>query len=240
MDPRYAAAYPELFAHHWWWRARERFLLRRIAKILPADGRRRILDVGCGDGLLLDHLGPWGAAEGVESDATTLSPSAAKRKIHLGPFDASYRPSAPFDLVLFLDVLEHLPDPVVSLTRARELLTPGGQVFISVPAFESIWTTHDDLNHHHRRYTTAMLREEASRTGLTITWARYGFLAVGMAKVLVRLKEQLVTSAPKPPALPPAPLNALARAVAEVDLAVGEVIPYPFGSSLFAVLAPRR
>ncbi|HWA41205.1 MAG TPA: class I SAM-dependent methyltransferase [Gemmatimonadales bacterium] len=236
MDPAYAAAYPELFARHWWWRARERFLLRRFARILPADGRRRILDVGCGDGLLLDRLTPWGHAEGIEPDATTLGPGAAHRKIHLGPFDASFRPDAPFDLVLFLDVIEHLDDPVAALTRARELLTPGGRIFVSVPAFAALWTSHDDLNHHRRRYTKSMLRIEAVQAGLTVTWARYGFLAVGLAKVLVRLKERLLTSAPKPPALPPGPLNAVARAVAEVDLAVAEVVPYPFGSSLFATL----
>ena len=236
MDPAYAAAYPELFARHWWWRARERFLLRRFARLLPADGRRRILDVGCGDGLLLDRLTPWGHAEGIEPDATTLGPGAAHRTIHLGPFDTTFRPEAPFDLVLFLDVIEHLDDPVAALARARELLAPGGRIFISVPAFASLWTTHDDLNHHRRRYTTAMLRTQAAEAGLVVAWARYGFLTVGLAKLLVRLKERVRPSAPRPPGLPPAPLNALARAVAEVDLAVSEVVPFPFGSSLFAVL----
>src|SRR5262249_51993562 len=156
-----------------------------------------ILDVGCGDGILLDRLGAWGHAEGIEPDATTLGPGASHRTIHLGPFDASFRPEAPFDLVLFLDVIEHLDDPVAALTRARELLTPGGRIFVSVPAFQALWTTHDDLNHHRRRYTTAMLRGQAAKAGLTVTWARYGFLSVGLAKVLVRLKERLIGSAPK-------------------------------------------
>ena len=236
MDPAYAAAYPELYARHWWWRAREAFLLRRFRALLPADGARRILDVGCGDGLLLDHLTPWGDAEGIEPDATTLGPGAAHRKIHLGPFDASFRPEAPFDLVLFLDVLEHLDDPVAALVRARALLRPAGRIFVSVPAFPLLWTGHDVLNHHRRRYTRASLAADAAAAGLTVQWARYGFLSVGLAKLLIRAKEVISAGTPRPPGVPPAPLNALAHGIAEIDLRLGELIPLPFGSSLFAVL----
>jgi SAM-dependent methyltransferase len=240
MDPAYAAAYPELHARHWWWRARERFLLRQLRRILPADGDRRILDVGCGDGLFLDQLAPWGHAEGLESDATTLSPSAAHRKIHLGPFDGTFRPEAPFDLILFLDVLEHLDDPVAALARARSLLTPSGAVFLSVPAFPSLWTRHDELNHHRRRYTTTTLARDAAAAGLDVTWARYGFVTVALGKLLVRRLEAGREGPPKPPGIPPAPLNLLARLVAGADLALSGLLPLPFGSSLFARLAPRR
>ena len=239
MDPAYAAAYPLLYARPWWWRAREEFLLRRFRRIVAPDGRRRILDVGCGDGVLLDRLGAWGHAEGIEPDATTLGPDAAHRRIHLGPFDASFRPDEPFDLVLFLDVLEHLDDPVASLTRARELLRRGGRVFVSVPAFPLLWTRHDALNHHRRRYTKATLAAHAAAAGLHVEWARYGFVSVGLAKLLVRAKEAVLAGRPAAPGLPPVPLNAVARLLASADLAVSEVIPFPFGSSLFAVLAPR-
>lgn len=238
MDPAYAAAYPVLYARHWWWRAREAFLLRRFRRLLPADGQRRILDVGCGDGALLDRLAPWGHAEGIEPDATTLGPGAARRRIHLGPFDASFRPDAPFDLVLFLDVLEHLDDPAAPLARARDLLRPGGRVFVSVPAFPILWTRHDELNHHRRRYTRTTLGADARAAGFTLEWARYGLLTVGLVKLVVRAREAMLAGVPAPPHLPPAPLNALARLVAEADLALGDVIPCPFGSSLFAVLRP--
>ena len=240
MDPAYAAAYPRLYARHWWWRAREEFLLRRFRRIVPPDGGRRILDVGCGDGVLLDRLGAWGHAEGIEPDATTLGPDAAHRRIHLGPFDATFRPDEPFDLVLFLDVLEHLDDPVASLTRARELLRRGGRVFVSVPAFPLLWTRHDALNHHRRRYTKATLAAHAAAAGLRMEWARYGFVSVGLAKLLVRAKESVLTGPPAPPGLPPTPINTLARLVATVDLAASEIIPFPFGSSLFAVLSTGR
>lgn len=240
MDPAYAAAYPDLYARHWWWRAREEHLLRLFRRFLPPDGTRRILDVGCGDGLLLDRLGAWGEAEGVESDATTLSAAAAGRKIHLGPFDASYRPGKLFDLILFLDVLEHLDDPVAALRRAHELLGPGGSVFVSVPAFQSLWTTHDALNHHHRRYTTSLLDAQSAQAGMTVAWARYGFVSIGIAKLLVRAREALAATPPRPPRVRPAPLNLFARGIAAADLRLGDLIPLPFGSSLFALLRSKK
>lgn len=236
MDSAYAAAYPELHARHWWWRAREAYLLRLLRRRLPADGRRRILDVGCGDGLFLDALAPWGAAEGIEPDAATLSPAAAHRKIHLGPFDRSYAPAHPFDLVLFLDVLEHIPDPTSALVRARELLVPGGEILVTVPAFPSLWTRHDTLNHHLHRYTRGTLDALARSAGLQVRWSRYAFLSVGLAKFGIRAKEALIDAPPAPPRIPAAPFNSFARWVAAADLALGDMIPFPFGSSLFAVL----
>jgi hypothetical protein len=53
-----------------------------------------------------------------------------------------------FDLVLMLDVPERLPDPVGVLRKAAELLESGGRLLITVPAFQMLWTVHDDLNRH--------------------------------------------------------------------------------------------
>ncbi len=57
MDTTYAAVYPELYRKHWWWRVRERVLLRKIGSLLKTtSGTARILDVGCGAGLFFDAL----------------------------------------------------------------------------------------------------------------------------------------------------------------------------------------
>ena len=68
MDPEYAARYAELHATHWWWRAREAFVLDALKRRRGAVGGR-ILDVGCGDGLLFGELARLGEVEGVEPDA---------------------------------------------------------------------------------------------------------------------------------------------------------------------------
>jgi 2-polyprenyl-3-methyl-5-hydroxy-6-metoxy-1,4-benzoquinol methylase len=238
MEAEYAERYAELNRRHWWWRAREGYLLRLLTALRPPDGKARILDVGCGDGQLLDRLLPWGTAEGLESDRTTLTHASARRKIHVGPFDETFGTVGSFDFVLFLDVLEHLPEPVTALRRARALLAPGGKVVLSVPAFPSLWTSHDDMNHHHLRLTKRSLRAWADAAGLEVASARYLFWTVALGKVLQVQLERFRTPATTVPAIPPAPVNALAHLIAHLDLRVAGLVPMPFGSSLVAVLGP--
>ena len=75
MDAQYAAAYPELYQRHWWWRVREEILLRNIRTILAGTPEARILDVGCGAGLFFDELEQFGHVEGVESDRAVVEQS---------------------------------------------------------------------------------------------------------------------------------------------------------------------
>lgn len=239
MESEYARHYAELNRRHWWWRAREEYVLRLLRELRPPDGATRILDVGCGDGQLLDRLAPWGSAEGLETDPETLTAESARRRIHLGPFDDRFGTPESRDLILFLDVLEHLDDPVAALTRARTLLASGGRVVISVPAFGALWTSHDVLNHHRLRPTKATLRAWADAAGLEVESARYLFLSVALAKVAQRAWEALRPPAPALPRIPATPANALALAIARVDLWFGRRLPMPFGSSLVATLRPR-
>src|SRR5262245_47239949 len=154
MDPEYAQRYREIYEKHWWWRARERLILSTIEKIKSQGSRGSILDIGCGDGLLFDRLSAFGEVEGVEMDASLVSPKNPwKNRIHVCPFDDSFRPQKRYSLILMLDVLEHFADPLDPLRRALALLDQDGILLITVPAFLFLWTTHDELNHHFTRYT---------------------------------------------------------------------------------------
>ena len=154
MDAEYGQRYRDLYARHWWWRAREAALLDTLKAIAPVGSRHWILDVGCGDGLFFDRLHEMGEVEGIEPDASLVDPQGAHRhRIHIQPFDDRFRPSANYSLILMLDVLEHLEDPVAALRHAASLLTETGRLVITVPAFRILWTNHDVINHHPRRAT---------------------------------------------------------------------------------------
>ncbi|MEO5826048.1 MAG: class I SAM-dependent methyltransferase [Gemmatimonadales bacterium] len=237
MDVRYAAAYGGLARSHWWWIARDRMVLRTVAVLMPGDRRGRVLDIGCGDGRLLDLLADGADVVGIESDAATISPLVPGRyPIHLAPFAAPLPIEGPFDIVLMLDVLEHLADPVAALRLARSLLAPGGSLVITVPALPALWTSHDDLNHHFRRYTRDSLDHELRDAGLGIVSARYFFHALGLAKLGVRAFERSREAAPRLPQVPPRFVNAIARAYSMFEYRVtapfARLLP---GSSLMAV-----
>jgi SAM-dependent methyltransferase len=190
VDPGYGQGYADLFRRHWWWRAREALLLRELRRARPANGWRSVLDIGCGDGLFFDRLREFGEVEGVEPDASLVTADGPHRaRIHVGPFDAAFRPGKRYSVTLMLDVLEHLADPVGALRHALSLLEPGGTFVATVPAFRALWTGHDDLNHHLTRYTRRSFRALARAAGLRIDRERYFFHWTCPVKLLVRLKE---------------------------------------------------
>ena len=76
-----------------------------------------------------------------------------------------FDPDEPFDTILMLDVLEHVPNPEQMLGSAKRVLAPDGRIVITVPAFECLWTSHDDLNHHLRRYTAQNCATRFGRLG---------------------------------------------------------------------------
>jgi SAM-dependent methyltransferase len=67
-------------------------------------------------------------------------------------------PDEPFDLVLLMDVLEHIEDDAAALAQTWAKLKPGGHAFITVPAFAFLWSRHDEVLGHHRRYTRDSLQ----------------------------------------------------------------------------------
>ena len=244
MDADYGAQYRDLFQRHWWWRAREAVILAALARHQPAGGWGRVLDVGCGDGLFFDVLAALPGVtrvEGVEPAAALVSPAGPHRaQIHVAPFDASFDAGHRYRLVLMLDVLEHLPDPVAALHHALSLLEPDGMFLATVPAFMALWTRHDALNHHQTRYDRRSLEAVASQAGLEIMEARYFFRWTAVAKLFTRLAEWLVPGEPAAPRVPPPALNRLLGTLSRVEEQVLGHVPVPFGSSLLVVGRKER
>lgn len=235
MDSAYSEAYPELYRRHWWWRVREDILLRRLTALLKGTSRpARILDVGCGAGLFFDALQRFGHVEGIESDRTAVERAGRWREsIYQGELDASFRSAEPYDCILMLDILEHLPDPEQLLRHAKKLLKPGGRFVITVPAFHWLWTKHDDLNHHVCRYSGRQMRTTVMAAGLVVTESTYLFPSLVVPKVLVRIREGLLSMPASLPTIPAQSLNAALQAWFRAEYAVAHWLP--FGTSLMVV-----
>jgi 2-polyprenyl-3-methyl-5-hydroxy-6-metoxy-1,4-benzoquinol methylase len=236
VDAGYAARYRELYERHWWWRAREGYILDTLRRHCPPDGRQSILDVGCGDGLFFPRLAKFGQVEGVEPDASLVSDDGLLRgHIHVAPFDARFQPGRSYSLILMLDVLEHLPDADEALRHAATLLEPGGRLLVTVPAFMLLWTSHDVLNYHVTRYTRRRLTAAMRRAGFEVRAARYLFQWTALAKLVLHLIETVAGGRPTPPRIPPAWLNRTLHRVSRLEYRVLRRCPVPFGSSLMVI-----
>ncbi len=236
MEAGYRQSYERLYREHWWWRAREEMIVGVLRERRPAGGWGAILDVGCGNGLFFDGLTEFGEVEGVEPWGDLVPPDSPHRaRIHMAPFDESFRPEKRYGLILMLDVLEHLDEPAHALRHAIGLLASGGAVLVTVPAFRALWTNHDVLNEHRTRFTKGGFRRLASEAGLRIVEERYFFHWMFPAKVAARAFEELTGAKPEVPVVPPAWLNGFLLRVSRIEQGVFRPLPLPFGSSLLVL-----
>jgi len=152
--------------HHWWYRGR-RTIIRSELDQLEIPAGAVILDAGCGSGRTLQELADYGEVHGIELDpeAAAVARDRGKGEVQVGRLEALPWADATFDLITCLDVIEHTPDDRVTLVELRRVTKPGGWLLVTVPAYQALWSQHDDANHHYRRYSRAMLREASAAAG---------------------------------------------------------------------------
>ena len=237
MDTTYAREYRDLYTRHWWWRARERFILDELRRLRPQGRWGRILDVGCGGGVFFPELSRLGDVEGIEPDAALVDPAdPTSARVHVRAFDATFRPAHRYGLMLMLDVLEHMPRPTDALSHAFELLEPEGVLLITVPAFMLLWTRHDVLNRHYTRYTRRGIERLVREGRFEIVTSRYFYHWLFPAKLAARAAESLRPGTePRAPRIPPRWVNALLFAFSRVEHTLLRAFPLPFGSSVLLV-----
>jgi SAM-dependent methyltransferase len=237
VDPSYGSDYAELYQRHWWWRAREAILLREIAALaLPPPERAEILDVGCGNGLFLPALARFGRPTGIEVERALVRDDAPLReRIRHEPLGSPHWEGHLFDLVLALDVVEHIADDAAFTALLAARVRPGGFLMATVPAFPSLWDAHDDRNHHQRRYRRAGFEALLAPHGALLE-LRHLFPSLFVAKWVVARMNRGAAAPIDQTALPhPAVTRAVAALLRAEDRVLGP-LHLPFGSSLLAVV----
>ena len=155
MDPTYTAEYEQFELRHWWFVVRRRIIIDMLDRRACSSPETRWLDVGCGTGVLLDaHTRiALKSKVGVEMDAASVERARSKGlEVHPASPDWNYAPLGQFDLITMCDVLEHIEHEQVALDEMHRRLNPGGTLLLTVPALMSLWSEHDEINHHFRRY----------------------------------------------------------------------------------------
>jgi SAM-dependent methyltransferase len=164
----------ELEDHHWWYRGRRRIIARLIDSLTLEPGAR-VLDAGCGSGrnmVDLQHLGPITGVEIADASIERARARGVGEVIRCSvtslPFADGY-----FDLAVCLDVIEHIEDEHGALSELCRVVRPGGGLLITVPAYQWLWSEHDEINHHQRRYTRSRLSRAAAAAGWETVRATY-------------------------------------------------------------------
>jgi SAM-dependent methyltransferase len=231
----------ELDERHWWYRARREVLASLIARRIKLQTGARILEIGCGTGHNLQMLARFGDVDGIELDdaARAVAEKRVGKPIGASPLpDLVGVPDAKYDLVAVLDVIEHVDEDARSLRTIAAKLRPGGKVLITVPAHQWMWSAHDVVNHHKRRYSTKSLRRLIGDAGLRIeVLSPFNSLLFPLAAG-ARLAGRILGKDSSDDALPSKPVNALFETIFGLErYAIGRV-PFPPGVSLVAIASP--
>jgi SAM-dependent methyltransferase len=240
MDRDYELQTHQAEDRHWWYRGRRTVLERVIADLrLPA--RARILDAGCGSGRNMVEFARHGTVTGVELSETSVCLArerGAGEVIAGSVLEMPFEPDN-FDLAASLDVIEHLEDDLAALRELRRVVAPGGALLITVPAYQWLWSGHDEVNHHFRRYTRRSLQRVAEQAGWQQVRTTYFNSLLLPAAILLRVLDRFsrkTTESSLDLWVPPAPLNwLLERPLALEAAMIGRGGRIPAGLSLLAV-----
>lgn len=228
----------ELDERHWWYCARRKIiadLIRRETQ-LPTDAH--ILEIGCGTGHNLAMLSGFGHVDGLELDeeARTLSEKRLGRKVMSSPLpELAEVPDRHYHLIGAFDVIEHIEDDQAALVSIARKLQPGGKFILTVPAHQWMWSAHDVVNHHKRRYSKRALKELIDSSPLKLERIGYFNSLLFPLAVAERAASKLRGKGDADVKLPPASLNAALEGIFACERYLVGRFPLPPGLSLFAV-----
>lgn len=216
---------------NWWFRGR-RYLLSNLVKGLRLSDAL-ILDAGCGTGFARGELSKGGTVIGLDA-----SPEAIAQGLDGSPVascvsliqDTPFRDGT-FDLVVALDLIEHLADEMPALKEIHRLCKPGGHFFVTVPAYQSLWSKHDEALGHYRRYTDCEIRERLRESGFEVRRSSYVVSSILPAAAAFRmLRRKFGRESTGTDLFPvPEPFNFLLSLVMRMECRLAWSARLPFG-----------
>lgn len=233
----------ELQKEHWWFVARRDVIHSFMKMQMHEISESKVLEIGCGVGGNVDLLSQSGQYRGIDMHKPAIDYCTEKfpqfefqcTRVEDIPQEFS---SNKFDSIYILDVLEHLDDQVAILKSAQSYLTSNGKILVTVPAFEFLWSPHDEFVHHVRRYTKASLKAVLENAGYKVERISY-FNSILFPLALIQrlgmrlLKKKLSTHLSTPPKI----INWFFKVIFAQEAWILKYTNLPVGLSVVAVVS---
>jgi SAM-dependent methyltransferase len=245
FDPSRYAYLSSVQRRNFWFQSRSQLIAWALSRFFPQA--TSFLEVGCGSGAVLEHLRsacPWlGRLAGSEVHVAGLA--FARRNVgdgvELYQMDARRSPfRREFDVVGCFDVLEHIRDHEEAVSSIRPALKADGGFLVTVPQHAWLWSRHDEIAHHERRYSRRDLFNLLTVCGFRVTYDTSFVTLLLPAMLLSRLRERRGEVRETEGLRVGGVANRLFAAILSLERAIiAGGVRLPVGGSLFAVAQPR-
>jgi len=193
MDKTYFKQYYLQERNHWWFKVRAKILMKIIRRKLKKNDLK-ILNVGSATHRSSELLSEFGDVQSIEYDKDCCRFVRNELGFDVLNGSATELPfkEESFDLVCAFDVIEHIENDMLAVQEMERVCKSNrGYIFITVPAFNSLWSDHDVINHHYRRYTLnnlLLIKSQKSKTIIKSYFNFFLFPFIALFRVLGKFK----------------------------------------------------
>lgn len=231
---------------YWWHVGRNHIIETQLNKIVSKKPAK-ILNIGCGTGGTIPYLEKFGEVTNVDTSPEVvkyLEQNGIANVVLVDGLKLPFKANS-FDVVVGFDVLEHIEDEETALNEWRRVLRPGGKMFLTVPAYQWLWSDHDVSLHHFRRYTKKRLkakvvqsRFEPAKLSYAIVFSLpliVGFRSLNKLKNTVMKKDEKQGSEMTSYVAVPAFANSLLARILIAESWLLQHVNYLFGTTVMAI-----
>jgi ubiquinone/menaquinone biosynthesis C-methylase UbiE len=243
MNAELYDTYRKVEETHWWFVVR-RAIVRDLFQKYGIEKKSAILDVGCNYGYFVGDLQNTGFQNvyGADISKEAIEYGTSKEIKNLSLSDVANLPYRDnnFDIVLALDVIEHIEDDAQALREIYRVTKHEGYSLIMVPAYMFLWGLQDEVAKHYRRYTKSTFTSRVKESGFEIVRTSYFNTFLFLPIAIVRFIDRFVKKDRNSDFdLNNAFINAILKFIFMLERYVLRVFNFPFGISLLILLKKK-
>ncbi len=252
MNINYYKEYAQLEREHWWFRVRGKIISKLISNSLETNENKQlnILNIGAATGKTSEMLSKFGKVTSLEYDQDCCE--YAEQQFNISIINGSILElpfkDDEFDLVCAFDVIEHVEDDLLGINEMKRVCKRDGLIVLTVPAYMFLWSHHDEVNHHYRRYTLKNLKELVKKTDLyPVKGTFYNtllFIPIAIFRLLSKMiPEKLIRKGAGSDATLHNTSGLTSRILYQIfnlELSLLKLFNLPFGVSIFLSLSKNK
>jgi len=223
--------------NYFWFISRNKIVSEVFQEICKLPEGSNLLDIGCGTGGFAARMAKSHNVTGTDTEPLALEYSRKRglTDLHLGTLD-NFQVEKKYDAAFMLDVIEHINDDSKVVSQVYNLLPSGGWFIATVPAYQWMWSKHDVIHQHYRRYTMTSFTQLLTKSGFDIEYRTYFNTLLFPLALVKRVVDKFMSKKEDTPHDEvPGPLNTLFEKLFTFESKLLPGLRLPFGLSILVI-----